>query len=88
MVDSPLRWIRRKVFGVTQQELAEIGEVSRPRISRYETGADEPPFSFLRKVRSEARRRGHPFNADWFFEAPVQADAVDDRAAIAPETAQ
>lgn len=72
---SPLRWIRRTIFGVTQDELATIGEVSRPRISRYETGADAPPFPFLVKVRDEALRRGHDFSGDWFFEQPPSGEA-------------
>lgn len=68
--ESPLRWVRRNVFGVTQDGLAEIGGVSRPRISRYETGADEPPFKFLRSLREEAAKRGLSFSGDWFFEVP------------------
>ena len=71
--DSPLRWVRRNVFGVTQDGLAEIGGVSRPRVSRYETGADEPPFKFLRVLREEAAKRGLPFSGDWFFEVPRPA---------------
>lgn len=71
--ETPLRWVRRKVFGITQEELAAIGGVSRPRVSRYETDADPPSFDFLQKIRSEARRRGLPFSGDWFFETPVSA---------------
>jgi transcriptional regulator with XRE-family HTH domain len=78
--ESPLRWIRRRVFGVTQAELADIGEVSRTRVSRYETGVDDPPFGFMRRLRDEARRRGAAFSADWFFEAP--AETGDDAARI------
>jgi transcriptional regulator with XRE-family HTH domain len=66
---SPIRWVRQKVFGVTQDELAAIGGVSRPRVSRYET-VDDPPFDFLKRLRAEAARRGLPFSADWFFEIP------------------
>lgn len=69
---SPLKWIRKSVFGVTQTGLAEIGGVSRPRVSRYETGHDEPPFGFLARLRAEAIRLGHPFSADWFFEVPAE----------------
>ncbi len=79
--DTPLRWIRRKVFGVTQEELATIGGVSRPRVSRYETGVDDPPFGFMRRVRNEALTRGQPFSADWFFEHPEDKAATDEPAA-------
>lgn len=67
--DSPLRWVRRAVFDATQDEIAEIGGVSRPRVSRYETG-DPPPFDFLRRIRDAALHRGLPFSGDWFFEVP------------------
>ncbi|MDP3405067.1 MAG: helix-turn-helix transcriptional regulator [Brevundimonas sp.] len=68
--DSPLRWVRKTVFNVTQDDLAAIGGVSRPRVSRYENGAGDPPFDFMAKVRAEAKRLGKPFSADWFFEVP------------------
>lgn len=73
--ESPIRWVRQKVFGVTQDELAAIGGVSRPRVSRYET-IDDPPYDFLCKLRLEALRRGLPFNADWFFEAPCAEEGL------------
>lgn len=69
-LESPIRWIRRQVFGVTQDELATIGGVSRPRVSRYETLADAPPYEFLQRVRQEAMRRGVAFSGDWFFAVP------------------
>lgn len=69
--DSPLRWVRKRLFGVTQDQMAAIGGVSRPRISRYETNDDPPPFDFLRRVRAEALARGVPFSGDFFFEVPA-----------------
>lgn len=71
---SPIRWVRKKVFGVTQDELAVIGGVSRPRVSRYETQADAPPFDFLQRVRAEAIARQLPFSGDWFFQVPGSAE--------------
>ena len=68
---SPLHWIRKSVLGLTQNGLATICGVSRPRISRYERGHDEPPFSVLARIRAEAIRLGHPFSGDWFFEVPA-----------------
>lgn len=73
----PLRWIRQHVFKVTQDEMAVIGGVSRPRVSRYET-RDRPPYEFMRRVRNEAHARGLPFTADWFFQAPAELAAPAD----------
>lgn len=75
--ESPIRWIRRQVFGATQEQLAAIGGVSRPRVSRYETGADDPPFAFMRRVRHEALQQGKPFSADWFFERPAEGEEAE-----------
>lgn len=70
--DSPIRWLRKNVFKVTQDDLAAIGGVSRPRVSRYENGQGEPPFDFMLRLRSEAIRLGLPFSGDWFFEVPAE----------------
>lgn len=70
--DSPLRWVRKTVFGVTQDTFAAMGGVSRPRVSRYENGEGDPPFEFLAKVREQARRVDPEFSADWFFEIPEE----------------
>lgn len=67
---SPLRWVRKTVFGATQDALAVVGGVSRPRVSRYENGEGDPPFEFLARVRIEAKRLDPNFSADWFFEIP------------------
>lgn len=69
--DSPLRWVRKTIFGVTQDALAAVGGVSRPRVSRYENGEGDPPFEFLSRVRNEAKRIDPGFSADWFFEIPT-----------------
>lgn len=61
---------------MTQDELAAIGGVSRPRVSRYEAQGEPPPFGFLVRLREEARRRQLEFSGDWFFEAP---ESVADR---------
>lgn len=69
--DSPLRWVRKNVFETTQDGLASIGGVSRPRVSRYENGGGDPPFDFMLRLWREAKRLGLPFSADWFFEVPA-----------------
>lgn len=70
--DSPLRWVRKTVFGITQDALAAVGGVSRPRVSRYENGEGDPPFEFLSRVREKAREIDPDFSADWFFEIPAE----------------
>ena len=67
--DSPLRWVRREIFGATQDEMAAVAGVSRPRISRYET-SDAPPYEVLQRIRAAAIERGFVFSGDWFFEIP------------------
>ncbi len=75
--DSPLRWVRRQVFGVRQDEFAEIAGVQRPSISRYENGRDNPSFPVLVKIRDEALRRDLPFSGDWFFAVPSASALCD-----------
>lgn len=86
--DSPVRWVRKNVFGVTQERLAEIGGVSRPRVNRYENKGEAPPYEFLRRLRAEALMRGLPFDADWFFEVPESASPCAEIAARVPEDTQ
>ncbi len=71
--ETPIRYVRKHVFDVTQEELARIGGVSRSRVSRYESGKEAPPFAFMEHLRTEAKRRKLKFSADWFFEQPGKA---------------
>jgi transcriptional regulator with XRE-family HTH domain len=70
---SPIRYVRKHVFDVTQAELARIGQVSRSRVSRYESGREAPPYAFLEKLRDEAKKRKITLSAEWFFEHPDEA---------------
>lgn len=74
--ETPVRYVRRHVLQITQEELAAIGGVSRPRVSRYESGRENPPYPFMLRVRAEAKRRGLRFSGDWFFETPTDAEAA------------
>lgn len=65
-----MRHIRTKVFSATQDEMAAIAGVSRPRISRYETEADRPPFEVMARIRAAARMVDPGFTAELFFESP------------------
>lgn len=79
--ESPIRFVRKHVFNVTQEELARIGQVSRSRVSRYESGREKPPFDFLDRLRREARARRLPFSAEWFFENPAGPNDGEAKAA-------
>ena len=74
MTDSPIRWVRKRVFNVTQDAFASICGVSRPRVSRYENGAGNPPFEVMANVRQSAREKGLEFSGDWFFEVPLEGE--------------
>ena len=91
ITDSPLRWVRRHVFGVRQEEFAEIAGVQRPSISRYENGRDNPSYPVLVKIRDEALRRDLPFSGDWFFavpSAPAFGDAPPPHQIAQPDRAE
>jgi transcriptional regulator with XRE-family HTH domain len=78
MSQHPIRFVRREVFGETQAGLAKLGGVSRPRVSRYESGQEDPPYRFLAKLRLAARAMGLPLPADWFFETPPAVEVQDE----------
>jgi transcriptional regulator with XRE-family HTH domain len=69
----PLFHIRKKVFGVTQAEMALIAGVSQATISRWEEGRQSPDHDALARIRSRATKRGIPWDDRWFFEAPETA---------------
>lgn len=83
-----MRWVRKNVFGMTQEELAEVGGVSRPRVCRYESQGEPPPYDFLKRIRDHARAEGLQFDADWLFEVPAEASACAAAAARVPEDVQ
>lgn len=76
MSQHPIRFVRREVFGETQAGLAKLGGVSRPRVSRYESGQEDPPYRFLARLRSAAQAMGLRLPADWFFEIPADPKAT------------
>ena len=71
MTEHPIRYVRRNVFKATQQELADLGGVSRSRISRYESAGEDPPYTFLQRLRKAAMDLGLPWDSDWLFAPPA-----------------
>jgi predicted transcriptional regulator len=70
---NPMLYIRKKVFGATQGEMAEIVGVTQGTVSRWETGELEPRLPELDLIREEARRRRLRWKDEWFFKAPAAA---------------
>jgi hypothetical protein len=70
---SPMAYIRKHVFGVSQATMAAIAGASQGTISRWESGEHSPDSRALAAVRAEARRRGHDWDDRWFFDMPEVA---------------
>lgn len=66
--DSPLRLIRKHLFRVSQDDMALVAGVTRPMISKYESGKSDPPMAVLRRIRTDARERGLAFTGECFFD--------------------
>lgn len=79
-VMSEMAHIRRDVFQVTQRAFAQIAGATQGTVSRWEAGEFEPSREQLSRIRDEALRRGIKWNDAWFFEAPVIASVVEERA--------
>lgn len=62
--------IRRKVFGVTQHEMARIAGVSQATISKWEAGTQVPLITALKNIRHSAIRECKQWDDAWFFEEP------------------
>jgi transcriptional regulator with XRE-family HTH domain len=71
---NAIRSIRKTVFGVTQQEFAEIAGVKQSTVSRWENGV-ALTLDEMRAIRQTAMDRGIEWKDEWFFGTPVVADA-------------
>ncbi|MDH6273624.1 helix-turn-helix transcriptional regulator [Rhizobium leguminosarum] len=69
---NPIRYIRTKVFKVSQAEFAEIAKVRQGSVSRWENGTS-PSLEEMQNIRDAAKSRGIPWNDSWFFDVPVAA---------------
>jgi predicted transcriptional regulator len=65
---KPLEYIRRKVFGVSQVEMAAIAGVNQGTVSRWEAGTLKPDLEVLERIRASAHERGIKWRDSWFFE--------------------
>lgn len=71
---QPLLFIRKTVFGLTQQEMAEVAGARQATISRWERGELEPDRDQMGRIRDEAARRGIEWKDEWFFEQQTDGD--------------
>lgn len=72
---TPIRYIRRQVFGLTQSEFAAIAGVAQASVSRWESGMPLGQSEMM-AIRQEAARRDIPWDDRWFFEAPASEAAA------------
>lgn len=74
---SSLLYIRKKVFGVTQQEFAAIAGVQQSTISRWENGEAAPSLDEMNRIRAAAaeRKLKRKWNDRLFFDAPEASAA-------------
>lgn len=68
-----IRFIRTKVFKVSQAEFARIAATGQAVVSRWENGENSPSLEQLRLIRAEAKRRALSWDHDWLF-GSVPAD--------------
>lgn len=62
-----IRFIRTKVFRVSQAEFARIADTGQAVVSRWENGEGSPSLMQLRLIREEAKRRALAWDHDWLF---------------------
>jgi transcriptional regulator with XRE-family HTH domain len=62
-----IRFIRTKVFKVSQAEFARIAGTGQAVVSRWEQGETSPSLHQLRLIRDEAKSRTLSWDHDWLF---------------------
>jgi len=69
---STMKYIRTRIFALTQAEFASLVGVAQASVSRWENGAS-PSLNEMRQVRDAALGRGVAWDDRYFFEAPCEA---------------
>lgn len=70
---NAIRYIRTKVFQMTQAEFAAVVGVKQYQVSRWETG-NSPTLDEMSAIRSSAKARELPWSDEWFF-VPATSEA-------------
>ena len=72
---NAITYIRKKVFGLTQQEFARIAGVQQSMVSRWENGASAPTLDEMNRIREAAagRKLMRKWRDDLFVSVPERA---------------
>lgn len=75
---NAIHQIRKHVFGVTQQQFAEIAGVQQSMVSRWENNQAAPTLEEMNRIRVAAsdRKLKRKWRDDLFFAAPTQGEAA------------
>lgn len=75
---NAIHQVRKLVFGVTQQQFAEIAGVQQSMVSRWENGQSAPTLEEMNRIRAEAgnRKLKRRWRDDLFFAEPINTDEV------------
>lgn len=64
---NAIEHIRRKVFAISQAELAEIAGTTQATVCRWEQGLLSPDINQATAIRAEAKLRKHKWKDAWLF---------------------
>lgn len=75
---NAIYFIRKKVFGTTQQEFARIAGVQQSMVSRWENDAAAPTLDEMHRIREAAgtRKLKRKWRDDLFFTVPEEGQAA------------
>lgn len=78
---NAIHQVRKHVFGVTQQQFAEIAGVQQSMVSRWENGQSAPTLEEMNRIRAAAaiRKLKRKWRDDLFFAetiAPAEGQAA------------
>lgn len=79
---NAIRYIRTKLFKVTQAEFAQCAGVMQSTVSRWESGV-APTLVEMEAIRSSAQQRGIDWNDSYFFEVPPEVVSLE--SAVSPQ---
>jgi len=70
---NAIHQVRKHVFGVTQQQFAEIAGVQQSMVSRWENGQSAPTLEEMQRIREAAASRKllRRWRDDLFFAEPI-----------------
>lgn len=73
---TPMKHIRKHIFGMNQDEFGRIAGTTQASVSRWERGEQSPDQQEMARIRDAARERGLDWNDVLFFETPSPAEVA------------